>query len=244
MRCPTPGPKLHAGLGQNVPAASASAGNTKVLPEAGLTGVSVLTAVVKRSAQGDHPYEIQPLFSSTTLVPIHLRPDKIRPIAIGTALPRLVTNALLPQVLEDTREYLAPLQVANEIPCRVDSIVHKVRRLVDNRGDDDEYTLVPVDAQKAFNWFSRQAMIDLLSAQGAVAMSVSDYDSRSTYAVVNLASGSYTKHSQPWWDATRGPSRHAHIFPCCATTANLLGSGWATPRVRPTAASQPLRRIR
>lgn len=42
-------------------------------------------------------------------------------------------------------------------------------------------------------------------------MSISEYGVRSTDAVADLASRVCTKYSQPRWDTTRGPSKHADV---------------------------------
>lgn len=54
------------------------------------------------------------------------------------------------------------MQVANGVHCVLDSIVHEVWRLVESKGEDEDYALASVDPQNAFNRFSRLRMIDLL----------------------------------------------------------------------------------
>eukprot|EP00177_Eucheuma_denticulatum_P004603 GFKZ01008378.1.p2 GENE.GFKZ01008378.1~~GFKZ01008378.1.p2 ORF type:complete len:209 (-),score=7.37 GFKZ01008378.1:235-861(-) len=135
---------------------------TRARPNAGVTGLLVLTAVVTKLVQGDLPDHTIPLISSATVPPIQKRAGKIRPIPIGMALRRLVTKLLLPQAIEDTKEHRAHLQVANEVPCGLDSIVREFRRIVDLNAHDDLYSLVSVDEQNALNTFSRQRMIDML----------------------------------------------------------------------------------
>ena len=138
---------------------------TSVSPEAGVSGLSALTLLIQRLADGNVPPESLPLIASATLVPVRVRSDKIRPIAIGTSLRRLVTKVLLPPAIADTSDYLAPLQVANKVRFGIDSVVHETRRAVDEHKCDAGRLLLKLDARNAFNEFSRQAMLDLLPSR-------------------------------------------------------------------------------
>ena len=138
---------------------------TSVSPESGITGLSVLTRLVKRLARGDVPDCTASLLAASTLIPLQPRPDKIRPIAVGTALRRLVTKTLLHAAIDDTRDILAPEQLANGVPSGLDAIVHDSRMLIARHGRDPNFVLVSVDASNAFNSFSRQAMINKLTLQ-------------------------------------------------------------------------------
>ena len=60
--------------------------NTTISSEAGVKGLSALTNLVNRLARGSLPLRTTPLASAATLVPLHPRPGKIRPIAIGQSL--------------------------------------------------------------------------------------------------------------------------------------------------------------
>ena len=100
--------------------------NSEVSPKAGVTGLSALTRLVARLASGNIPDQSLPLLAAATLLPICPKPNKIRPIAIGQALRRLVTKAPLPKALGETRSFLAPQQLANGIPSAMDAIVHDV----------------------------------------------------------------------------------------------------------------------
>eukprot|EP00177_Eucheuma_denticulatum_P004852 GFKZ01008805.1.p3 GENE.GFKZ01008805.1~~GFKZ01008805.1.p3 ORF type:complete len:133 (-),score=1.91 GFKZ01008805.1:308-706(-) len=119
---------------------------TRVTPEAGLTGIAVLTGVVWGVASGDLPDSKISLISSVTLLPMQSRPDKTRPIAIGTALRPLVTKVLLLQVFDDYRDYLVPTTVASGVPSGLDSFVPEVQRHVHIKSQDDGCRLLSVSA--------------------------------------------------------------------------------------------------
>ena len=138
---------------------------TTLSPEAGVTGLSALTHLVRRLARGDVPDQTAPLFAASTLIPLQPRPDKIRPIAVGQALRRLVTKVLLPPAIEDTRDWLLPEQVANAVPSGMDAIVHDTRMLMQRHGWDSNYIMVSLDARNAFNSFSRQSLLNRLPLQ-------------------------------------------------------------------------------
>ena len=109
---------------------------TSVSPEAGVTGLSALTRLVQRLVSGDLPDRTVPLLAASTLIPLQPHPDKIRPIAVRQALRRLVTNVLLPAVIDDTRDRLSPGQLANVVPSGMDAIVHDFRMLMRRHGRD------------------------------------------------------------------------------------------------------------
>ena len=136
--------------------------NSEVSPEAGVTGLSALTRLVARLASGNIPDQSLPLLAAAILLPICPKPNKIRPIAIGQALRRLVTKALLPKALGDTRSFLAPQQLANVIPSAMDAIVHDARLLLRRHGNDPNYVMVTIDAKNSFNACSRQTILDTL----------------------------------------------------------------------------------
>ena len=135
----------------------------EVSPEAGVTGLSVLTRLVGRLARGQIPNQSFPLLSGATLLPIQPRPDKIiSPIAIGQVLRRLVTKVLLPATIADTKGYLEPEQLANGIPSAMDAVVHDARMLMKRYGQDSDFVMVPIDAKSAFNSYSRHRMLNIL----------------------------------------------------------------------------------
>lgn len=136
--------------------------HTQISPEAGVTGISALTNLVSRLARGSLPPCTIPLVSAATLLPLQPRPAKIRPIAIGQSIRRLVTKVLLPAAIEDCRDHFAPEQLANGVPNGMDAIVHDARMLLRRHGRDPHYVMVSIDASNAFNRFSRQKVLDQL----------------------------------------------------------------------------------
>lgn len=81
----------------------------------GVSGLSALINLVRRLAKGNLPAQTLPLLSATTLLPIQRRPDKIRPIAIGTAPRQLVTKVPLGPAVTDTQGFLAPDQLPSSM---------------------------------------------------------------------------------------------------------------------------------
>ena len=103
-------PKSAAGLDRMSPKLLHPLANTTISPEAGVTGLSALTNLFNRLARGSLLLRTTPLARAATLLPLHPRPGKIRPIAIGKSLRRLATKVLLQAAIEDTREHLARSQ--------------------------------------------------------------------------------------------------------------------------------------
>ena len=71
-------------------------------------------------------------------------------------------KTLLPGALEDSREYLHPLQKANGIPAGMDAMIHDVRMINDRFKKNTDYAVVSVDASNAFNRCSRQRFLEAL----------------------------------------------------------------------------------
>ena len=133
-----------------------------VSPAAGLTGFGTLTRLVRRLARGDIPGATIPLISAATLLPIKPRPCKIRPIAIGQCLRRLVMKVLLAAAIADTRDYLPPGQLSNSVPCGMDSLVHNARMISMRNSKVPDFIVVSIDARNASNSFSRQRTLHSL----------------------------------------------------------------------------------
>ena len=135
-----------------------------ITPQAGVTGLSALTNLVRILASGNlPPPQTFPLLSAATLLPLNPRPGKkIRPIAIGQVLRRVVMKTLLPAVIEDTREYVHPIQKANGIRAGLDAIIHDTRRIADRNAGNTDFVIVSIDASNAFNRCSLQRFLDAL----------------------------------------------------------------------------------
>ena len=158
-------PSSAAGPGHLSPRLLQFLARTPMSPESGITGLSVLTRLFKRLAREDVPDCTASLLAASTLIPLQPRPDKVRPIAVGTALRLLVTKTLLHAAIDDTRDLLAPEQLPNGVPSGLDAIVHDSRMMIARHCRDPNFVLVSVDARNAFNSFSRQAMINKLTLQ-------------------------------------------------------------------------------
>lgn len=120
-------------------------------PHAGDTGLSALTSVVRRLTQSNPSQSILPLFAAVTPLPIRQRPEKIHPMAIGQALRRLVTRALLPAELLNSAEFSVPEQLANGAGAGLDEIVHGVQMLAERYGHRRDVVRVSINAKNTFN---------------------------------------------------------------------------------------------
>lgn len=136
--------------------------STSITPQAGVTGLSSLTSLVRKLVQGDLPESILPVFTAATAIPIQAGPTKIRPIAIGQVLHGLVTKALLPQAIQESADFLRPNQLANGVHAGIDGLVNDTRMLCKRFERRDDFVLISVDAKNAFNTISRQKMLDIL----------------------------------------------------------------------------------
>lgn len=135
---------------------------TNIVATAGVSRLASLTNVVSSLAGGNIPPAIVPFLSAAALVAVDKGGGNPRPITIGNVLPRLKAKVLMPQAIASTAGYLQPEQVANGVSSGGKAIVHWVRQLMDEHGDDDDYMTVSTDAANAFNSYSRQKILQLL----------------------------------------------------------------------------------
>ena len=65
--------------------------------------------------------------------------------------------------MEDTCDRLAPEKLANGVPSGMDAIVHDCRMLMTRHGRDPNFVLVSANSRNAFNTFSCQPMLNLVT---------------------------------------------------------------------------------
>ena len=133
-----------------------------VSPAAGLTGLGTLTRLVRWLARGDIPGATIPLIAAATLLPIKPLPCKIRPIATGQCLRRLVMKVLIAAAIAHTRDYLRPEQLANSVPRGMDSLFHDARMMPMRNSKVPDFIVVSIDARNAFSYFSRKRTLQSL----------------------------------------------------------------------------------
>ena len=131
-------------------------------PRVGHSGLELLTAVCTEVLNADVPASVVPLLSAARLIPLDKGNGKIRPVAIGGVLRRLVTKIAIADDVPRNVPYLLPEQVCSGVRSGGEAMFHAVRELMDERGDDSNLVLVSIDASNAFNRFSRQKMLDLV----------------------------------------------------------------------------------
>ena len=123
-------------------------------------GLTILTDFINLAIGGRLPPAVHQLYASARLVALPKGPGKIRPVAVGTVLRRLISKAAMPLALDECRDYLQPYQLANATPCGIDAIVHRARELIRLHGGDSKLAHVAVDAKNAFNLVERQEMLE------------------------------------------------------------------------------------
>ena len=123
------------------------------------SGLELLTLVVKKLAAGDFSSDVGHLISAANLIALDKGGAKIRPIAIGVVMRRLITKSLMPTSIDEAKTHLQPLQVGCGVKAGLDAIVHDARDAIVNLDHDPTYIAVSVDACNAFNRTSRAEML-------------------------------------------------------------------------------------
>ena len=100
-------------------------------------------------------------FIANRLIPLDKGEDKegnpgVRPIGIGEILRRIVGKVVVENIREDIIEAAGPLQTCAGLKSGIEASVHAMRKIFEK--DDTEAVLL-VDAENAFNNFSRKAAL-------------------------------------------------------------------------------------
>lgn len=106
----------------------------------------MLTNVVNKIIAGEFSTNASLLLSAATLILLDKGARKIRPIAIGIVLRRLVTKALMPKAIAEAKELLLLLKVGYGVKCGADAMVHDARTFIEERGNDTAFILTSADA--------------------------------------------------------------------------------------------------
>ena len=128
--------------------------------------ILALTAVVNLLAAGDGPAELAAFLAGAPLTP--LRKDakpgelKVRPIAVGETICRLVGKTLVRHASTKDRlsDLFSPCQVGVGCQDGATAVALAVRTLVGESGQDPDKALLKVDFENAFNCISRQVFLE------------------------------------------------------------------------------------
>jgi hypothetical protein len=113
---------------------------------------------------GKAPPTIAPLFAGAALTALKKSkpgaPLDIRPIAVGEVFRRLVGKCLCKLTATKAKELFAPHQFGVACPGGVEKVVHKMRAILGDHWEDEDFVILKVDMKNAFNMVSRQAVMD------------------------------------------------------------------------------------
>ena len=128
--------------------------------------ILALTAVVNVLATGDGPAELSAFLAGAPLTP--LRKDataevlKVRPIAVGETLCRLVGKVLVKHASTKQRldDLFVPCQLGVGCQDGATAVAQAVRTLAGELGQDADKALLKIDFENAFNRISRQVFLE------------------------------------------------------------------------------------
>lgn len=110
------------------------------------------------------------MLSAANLLALDNVEGKIRSIAIGVFMRRLVTKVLMPNANAEAADFLAPFQVECRVKSGLDASVHKMRVALEQYGHDDDWISVSVDARNSFNMISRAAILAGIHAHARLSL--------------------------------------------------------------------------
>ena len=101
------------------------------------------------------------------MIPFRKPDDKVRPIAVGETLRRLVGKCLArhEDVTHQLEGVFLPSQVWVGIAGGAEAVAHSVSCLVEEHGHDPDLALLKVDFENAFNSVSRAALLEAVQTE-------------------------------------------------------------------------------
>lgn len=118
------------------------------------------TSVCQFIAEGRLPQCIQDVFRLARITAA-IKPDgvRIRPLAAGDSLRRLVGRALARQCTEQVRDAISPYQFGVGVRSGCEVVIHSLQVLLDS---NPNLCLLSIDGIGAFDYISRQSMLSKL----------------------------------------------------------------------------------
>ena len=121
------------------------------------TGCEALTRFCRAYAKGSLSAEESVLWSSVCLVPLDKGGGKVRPIALGEALPKLAQATLLDTIGDKLRRVFEPRQLSVRVPGGAETLARALRAWT--RGDAGR-ALLQVDLKNAYGRMYRSRTLE------------------------------------------------------------------------------------
>jgi hypothetical protein len=122
--------------------------------------LAMFTVFLNRMVKGDFPSVISPFYNDATLIPLRKANDGIRPIAVGECLRRICGKACMIQLRTKASTLFHPFQLGVGTRCGAEAITHTVTEILSRLNINDEYGLIQVDYENAFNGFGRGPLFE------------------------------------------------------------------------------------
>ncbi|KAL5506735.1 hypothetical protein EMCRGX_G008470 [Ephydatia muelleri] len=129
------------------------------------TGIGAsLREVVNLLASGRAPVGVAKFLAGGSLIAlVKNKPDSppdVRPIAVGEVLRRLASKCLCRLTKAKAAEFFEGHQVGVACPGGSELIVHGLRDCIESHWNDEDFVVLKIDFQNAFNMVSRQGLLD------------------------------------------------------------------------------------
>lgn len=110
-------------------------------------------------SQGRAPLSRAPVLAGAGMVALLKPAGKIRPIAVGKLLRRLLGKYLMALVREDARFFFWPAQVGGGIKAGAGKAVDTVRAWLERQNSSCRKILVKLDFANTFNYIGRRVAL-------------------------------------------------------------------------------------
>jgi len=127
----------------------------EALVENGL--LEALAALATKFLRKQAPQHLACWIAGAPMTALRKPEDGVRPIAVGETLRRMTSSIARARVKEQTLQLLAPHNVGVSVRSGGEAVIHAIRDLTEQLGNDPNYALLQIDLSNAFNLVSRRA---------------------------------------------------------------------------------------
>ena len=119
-----------------------------------------ITKLVNLASTGQLPSFVAPTFCSTLLTALKKTKRRVRPIAVGEILRRLIAKCIAQEASSEAVELFSFRQLGVAVKCGAESIVHATKQTFQKLLNNEKAGLLQIDVKTAFNSITRSNVLD------------------------------------------------------------------------------------
>lgn len=126
--------------------------------------LDTITKFINILLEGQAPKEVAKELAGANLIPIMKKDSGIRPVAVGDIFRRIAIKSGSMVSKDKLISHLEPHQLGIGIQHASEAIIHSTARMVELYGHDNQFALMKVDFENAFNNINRDILLERFSS--------------------------------------------------------------------------------